>query len=304
MIITDEVIRDADLRGTTAVVTGASTGIGWETARALAAAGATVIATARDDDKAARTTASLLAAVPGAEITTAVLRLDVPDSVRACARSIAERTDRLGLLVNNAGIMAVPEAHTAEGFESQFATNHLGHFLLTARLLPLLLAGAPSRVVCVSSAGHTASGIRFDDPNFEHGDYDPWVAYGQSKTANILFAAELDRRYAPALRACSVHPGRVDTELGRYMTRDTIRALMQRSATAGPGGGLPPLRSVSEGAATSVWACVTPAAGDIGGAYLIDGAPAQPAAHARDPHAAARLWELSEALLGEEFPSR
>ncbi len=301
MTTTADVLAGVDLNGTTAVVTGASTGLGWETARALAAAGATVIATARDEDKAARTSASLLGAAPGAAIVTGVLRLDVLDSVRAFATWVAARTDRLGLLVNNAGIMAVPEARTIDGFESQFGTNHLGHFLLTARLLPLLSAGAPSRVVCVSSAGHTASPIRFDDPQFAGGGYDPWVAYGQSKTANILFAAELDRRYGPAVRACSVHPGRVDTELARYMTREALRALLQRTA-ASSSGGLPARRTVGEGAATTVWACVTPQLDRLGGAYLADCAAAEPAPHAGDEHAAARLWEMSEALVGEHFP--
>ncbi len=295
-----EALEGFDLSGATALVTGASTGLGWETARALAAAGARVIVTARDEAKVAATIATLAEAVPSAAIEGGVLELGSLDSVRRFADWVISRTDALQLQVNNAGIMAVPYSLSTDGFESQFATNHLGHFLLTGRLVGLLRAGAPSRVVNLSSGGHATGGIRLEDPNFLTGDYEPWVAYGQSKTANILFSAELDRRLAPQVHSYSVHPGRVGTELGRYLTRETVGALLQR---AGGGGGLPPVKSVPEGAATSAWACVAPELVDHGGAYLADCALATAAAHALDADVARRLWELSEQLVGEPFPT-
>jgi len=292
---TDEVLAGIDLSGTTALVTGASTGLGWETARALAAAGARVVASARTPEKAEATERSLRTAVTGGRIHCGVMALDSLASVRAFGEWVRARYPALQLLINNAGVMATPLGRTAEGFELQFGTNHLAHFVLTRELLPALQAGAPARIVNLSSGGHVASDIVWDDPNFEATDYDPWVAYGQSKTANILFTKELDRRYGPSgIRAYAVHPGRVGTDLGRYLTRASIAALMQRAAS---GGGMPETKTVPEGAATTVWAATAAELLDHGGAYLADCAVAEPAPWTLDPAAATRLWALSETLV-------
>ena len=289
---TDEVLAGTDLTGSVALVTGASTGLGWETTRALAVSGARVLLAVRDDDKGAAAVATIRAAHPDAVVEYGLLELDSLASVRQFAAWVATRTDRLQLLINNAGVMATPLGHTADGFERQFGTNHLGHFLLTRELLPLLRAGAPSRVINLSSGGHVSGDIRWDDPNFAQGDYDPWVAYGQSKTANILFSLELDRREAPAVRSVAVHPGRVGTELGRYLTKETVGALMKRAS-----GSLPPVKTIPQGAATTVWAALTDEPFAAGAVYVADCAVAEPAAWAKDPEAARRLWELSEQLI-------
>jgi NAD(P)-dependent dehydrogenase (short-subunit alcohol dehydrogenase family) len=292
---TAEVLAGVDLHGTVALVTGASTGLGWETARALGAAGATVVATVRTPEKAVATARELRNAEPGATFDCGVVALDSLASVRAFAEWVRNRYSALQLLVNNAGVMATPHGQTADGFELQLGTNHLAHFALTTALLPLLEAGAPARVVNLSSGGHVASDILWDDPNFEQTPYDPWVAYGQSKTANILFSLELERRHGPSgVRAYAVHPGRVGTDLGRYLTKESVKALMQRAAS---GGGMPVTKSVPQGAATTVWAATAPELADRGGLYLADCGVAEAAPWARDPQAATRLWELSEALL-------
>ena len=211
--------------------------------------------------------------------------------------------DELQLLVNNAGVMYTPFERTAEGFEMQFGTNHLGHFLLTCLLVPALLAGAPSRVVNLSSGGHFGSDIVWDDPNFEQREYDKFAAYGQSKTANILFSVELERRLGDrGVHAYAVHPGMIATELGRYMTRDDMAALQER-AKRGPSGGMPPRKSLEQGAATTVWAATADGLDEQGGTYLADcQVTDQHAPWARDRESAARLWTLSEKLVGQEFP--
>ncbi len=297
---TDEVLAGTDLSGIVAVVTGASTGLGWETARALAAHGARVLLAVRDEAKGEAATASIRAAHADADIEYGVMELDVLASVARFAAWVSSRTDAVHLLVNNAGVMATPLGRTVDGFERQFGTNHLGHFVLTRELLGVLRRGAPSRVINLSSGGHLASDIRWDDPNFagDAEDYDPWVAYGQSKTANILFSLELDRREAPGIRSVAVHPGRVGTELGRYLTKATIGALMTRAA-----GALPPVKSVPQGAATTVWAAVSDEPFASGAVYLADCNVAEPAAWAQDAGAARRLWELSEQLVSDAVTS-
>jgi NAD(P)-dependent dehydrogenase (short-subunit alcohol dehydrogenase family) len=195
--------------------------------------------------------------------------------------------------------MATPLGRTADGFELQLGTNHLGHFVLTNLLESALLASAPSgRVVNLSSAGHKASDIIWDDPNFEHTPYDPWIAYGQSKTANILFTVELERRLGDCgVHAYAVHPGMVATELGRYMTPETVAALRARAAQS-PSGRLPARRTVETGAATTVWAATAPELAGAGGSYLADCARSDDVAPwALDRDAARRLWELSERLV-------
>jgi NAD(P)-dependent dehydrogenase (short-subunit alcohol dehydrogenase family) len=230
-----------------------------------------------------------------------MLDLTSLDSVREFAAWYLDRHDELHLLINNAGVMYTPFGHTAEGFELQFGTNHVAHFLLTCLLVPALLAGAPSRVVNLSSAGHAGSDIVWDDPNFERRDYDKFAAYGQSKTANILFSVELERRLGDrGVHAYAVHPGMIATELARHMTRDDMAALQER-ARRNPSGGMPPRKTLEQGAATSVWAATAPELDGHGGTYLADcRVTDQHAPWARDPGSAARLWALSETLVGQE----
>ena len=225
--------------------------------------------------------------------------------MRAFTDRFAASHDRLDVLIGNAGIMAVPFGRTDEGFELQFGTNHLGHFVLVGRLLPLLQASAPARVVLLSSGGHMASDIHWDDPDFESHEYNKMDAYGQSKTANILHAVELDRRYGPlGVHAYAVHPGMVATQLGRNFTPDVMEDLKARAAANPAGAGkLPPLVGTDVGAATSVWAATAPELDAQGGTYLADCAVATAAPYATDPDAARRLWALSEELVAEEFPA-
>jgi NAD(P)-dependent dehydrogenase (short-subunit alcohol dehydrogenase family) len=291
-----------------ALVTGASGGLGAETARALAECGAAVTLAARDMAKAEGVAESIRASTGSDRIDLAQLELSSPESVRACAKDWLEGHGELHLLINNAGVMACPLARTREGWEMQFATNHLGHFLLTALLVPALRAGAPSRIVNLSSAGHRLAGVDFDDIHFERRDYDKWAAYGQSKTANVLFALELDRRLKQdGVRAYAVHPGVIMTELARHLTPDDIKDLMDRA----PGEGGLVFKTVETGAATEVYAATAPELEGQGGLYLEDcrisglaeseAASLGHAAHAVDPEAVTRLWQVSEQLLGERF---
>ena len=219
-----------------------------------------MVITARSDDKGAATVAGMLDRVPGADVSYEVLELGSLDSVRAFTDRFTATHDRLDVLIGNAGIMAVPFGRTDDGFELQFGTNHLGHFDLVGRLLPLLVASAPSRIVLLSSGGHMASDIHWDDPNFESHEYNKMDAYGQSKTANILHAVELERRYGPlGVHAYAVHPGMVATQLGRNFTPDVMEDLAARAASAPSGSGkLPPVVGTDVGAATSVWAATAP----------------------------------------------
>ena len=300
---TDEVLAGVDLQGTVAMVTGASTGLGLETARALAAAGADVTLAVRTAERGAAAEATIRDRVPQASLECGLLDLTSLASVRDFAAWFAARHDRLSIMVNNAGVMATPFERTADGFELQFGTNHLGHFLLTNLLTPLLIAGAPARVVNLSSGGHRGSDIIWDDPNYERREYDKFEAYGQSKTANILFSVELDRRLRErGVRSYAVHPGMIATELGRYMTRDDYRAISER-ARRSPSGGLPQRKSVESGAATSVWAATAVELQAQGGVYCEDCAVSdQHAPWALDEDAARRLWTLSESLVGQSFP--
>ncbi|MCY3616922.1 MAG: shikimate dehydrogenase, partial [Acidimicrobiaceae bacterium] len=213
--------------------------------------------------------------------------------------------------LNNAGIMSCPEGRTADGFETQFGTNHLGHFALTARLMPLLLAADRPRVVTLSSGGHRISDVALDDPNFERADYDPWIAYGRSKSANARFAAELARRHGERLLSVSVHPGAIVTNLGRHMTPEMIERLMARRAeneAEGKGGGGLKFKSVEAGAATQVWAATAVEAAGHNGAYLADCGPTVVGpgekgrmAYLDDAETSTRLWALSEELVGLTF---
>ncbi len=299
---TDEVLEGVDLGGKIAVVTGASTGLGLETARALASAGAEVVLAGRDSSRIDAAASTILEREPNAQLEQGLLDLTSLDSVRAFAEWYANGHDRLHLLVNNAGVMYTPFEHTAEGFEMQFGTNHVGHFLLTCLLVPQLLADPPSRVINLSSGGHRGSDIVWDDVNFERREYDKFASYGQSKTANILFSVELDRRLGDrGVHAYAVHPGMIATELGRHMSKDDFTQMAERAKRA-PSGGLPPRKTVEQGAATSVWAATAPELDDQGGTYLADAEVTEDhAPWARDPESAARLWTLSEQMVGQTF---
>jgi NAD(P)-dependent dehydrogenase (short-subunit alcohol dehydrogenase family) len=300
-----EVIAGVDLSGKVALVTGGYSGLGTETVRALAAAGARVIVAARRPDKAADDLADVAGAV---EIVT--LDLSDPASIDACAAEVAKRTDRLHIVIDNAAIMACPLARDARGYESQFATNHLGHFQLIARLWPLLVAAGSARVVSVSSIGHRLNGLSIEDPNFEHRDYDKWLAYGQAKSANALFALQLDKLGAPhGVRAFSVHPGGIVTPLQRHLTMDEQKAMGWYDAE---GTVNPMFKSTEEGAATSVWCATSPLLDGMGGVYCEDsnvGAPLSDPPqraggvwpHIRDEALAKALWVKSEELTGVTF---
>jgi NAD(P)-dependent dehydrogenase (short-subunit alcohol dehydrogenase family) len=302
-----EVVADLDLSHVSAIVTGASGGLGAETARALAERGARVTLTARDAAKGEAAAETIRKSTGNPRVEVLPLELLSLDSVRAFAKEVAARHGRLNVLINNAGVMACPLARTANGWESQFATNHLGHFLLTSLLTPLLVASAPSRVISVSSRGHRFSPVVFDDIHFQRRPYDKWSAYGQSKTANVLFAVELDRRLAArGVHANALHPGGIVTELGRYLDQDDIQELMSRA----PGGKME-WKTPEQGAATSVWGATAPELEGKGGLYLDDcqiasvrkseDDPSGYEAYARDAAAARRLWTVSEEHVGERF---
>lgn len=306
-----EAIQGIDLAGRTAIVTGGYSGIGVETVRALRSAGARVVVPARNRGKA-------LSTLGGIDVEIETMDLLDPASIDAFADSYLASGQPLHILVNSAGIMACPLTRDARGYEAQFATNHLGHFQLTARLWPALRRAGGARVISVSSWGHRRSPVMFEDPHFERRAYDRWSAYGQSKTANVLFALELDKRgRADAVRAFSVHPGViVDTGLGKHLTREELLALGVIDADGKPI--LDPtrnLKTVEQGAATSVWCATSPELDGMGGVYCenCDIAPPVPEqgatnvetgspgfgvmAHAIDPEAAAHLWSLSERLI-------
>jgi NAD(P)-dependent dehydrogenase (short-subunit alcohol dehydrogenase family) len=279
----DEVIDGIDLSGKTAVVTGASSGLGLQTVATLTSVGAKVVAAVRDPDQFRELVAGI-DAIP--------LDLASLDSVRAAGRAIAGRHPRIDILINNAGVMFTPPGTTAEGFELQFGVNHLGHFLLTSLLLPALRAAGDARVVTLSSDAHRRWGIDLDDINFDRRGYDTFAAYGQAKSANILMTVELHRRLgADGITALAVHPGTCATNLGRYMDRATAKKLFAMSTTTfAPEN----MKSVPQAAATSVWAATAASLAGHGGAYLADCQIAEAAPAATNPVTAQRLWALSE----------
>ena len=292
-----EALAGIDLTGKLAIVTGGYSGIGLETTRVLSNAGAHVIVPARRRG----TAEEALAGIDGVEIDE--LDLGDLDSVRAFADRFLASGRGIDLLIGSAGIMACPETRVGPGWEAQFATNHLGHFALVNRLLPAISPGA--RVISVSSRGHHGSAIRWDDPHFDHG-YDKWQAYGQSKTANVLFAVHLDTlAQERGVRAFAVHPGVILTNLGRYMTRQDqldIGLVDDAGNVIYPG-----IKTVEQGAATQVWAATSAQLAGMGGVYCEDCDIAEPAVaeesvgvrdYAIDPEQAARLWSLSARLTG------
>lgn len=311
---TDEILEGVDLAGRRFVITGASSGLGEESARALAAHGATVTMLARNPDKNLAAAERIRATVADADLELGVVDLADLSSVRSFAASFLATHDAVDVLINNAGVMACPFGHTADGFEMQFGTNHLGHFVLTRLLTPALLAAeAGARVVTLSSAAHGISNVDLEDPNFERTEYDPWLSYGRSKTANALFARELARRLGDqGLLSYSVHPGGIMTELGRHLTDDLIAQMMQRSeerarAVGDEGGPGLRFKSVEAGAATQVYAATSPDLVDHNGAYLADCRLGEVGvnvgtygmeSYLLDDATAQRLWTVSEDMVG------
>lgn len=299
-----EVVAGIDLSGKRIVVTGGYSGIGTETVRALAGAGARVIVGARRTSRAEE----VLGEVDG-EIEVLPLDLSDPDSIDEFAEEVASRWDHIDILIENAAIMANALSRDARGYESQFATNHLGHFQLTARLWPLLDAAGTARVVVLSSIGHRLGAPDLDDPNFERQDYDKWLAYGRAKSANALFALQLDKLGEPhGVRAFAVHPGGIMTPLQRHLSREEQVAMGWMDAE---GNVNERFKSTEEGAATTVWAATSPLLDGKGGVYCEDCDVARPASpdrpmggvhpHVRDEGLASRLWDKSEQLTGATF---
>jgi NAD(P)-dependent dehydrogenase (short-subunit alcohol dehydrogenase family) len=315
---TDEVLYGMNLQGKRILVTGVSAGLGIETARSLAAHGGHVVGAARDLKKAEAATAQVRRDAATADGSFELVALDLASlkSVRACADELLEKGWFFDVVIANAGVMATPFGHTADGFETQFGTNHLGHFVLINRIAPLLRKG--SRLINLSSAGHRFSNVDLDDPNFERTTYEPFVAYGRSKTANILFAVAFDRRHrGRGVHAAAVHPGVIQTELGRHMDPSRLDGMIKQMNDQLAAEGKGPFRwkTAPQGAATSVWAGVVASADEIGGKYCenchvgevvaesatISGVSEGVRGYALDPNNAEALWQKSEEMVGESF---
>jgi NAD(P)-dependent dehydrogenase (short-subunit alcohol dehydrogenase family) len=291
-----EVIAGIDLTGRRTIVTGGASGIGIETARALASAGAEVTLAVRDVDAGQRVAEDIVATTGNKQVLVGHLDLADPASVAAF---VADWTGPLHVLINNAGVMASPETRTPQGWELQFATNHLGHFALAIGLRAALAAAGPARVVSVSSTGHLRSPVVFEDIHFERRAYEPWLAYGQSKTANVLFAVEATKRWADdGIAVNAVMPGGIRTNLQRYVTEEDLDR-MRRQANDGQGASW---KTPEQGAATSILVATSPQLDGYGGGYFEDCNEAglnQPgtrrgvAAYAVDPEFADRLWQVS-----------
>lgn len=304
----EEVLRGADLASRHVLVTGAASGLGLETARALAAHGAHVTMAVRDGSKAGAALESVrAAAVAPAAIDLCEIDLGSLASIRAQTAQWLEEKKRFNVIVANAGVMACPPGRTQDGFEMQFGINHLGHFLLVNRLMPLLIANAPARIVFVTSGAHRRADVDLDDPDFARTPYDPWVAYGRSKTANALMAVAFDARFRDRnVRTCAASPGAVlETKLTRHLSRETLARMASGS------GRRPTLKTLAEGAATQIWAAAVADADTIGGRYCENCGIAQIVndpiltdgvlPYAVDPIRADALWALSESLVGETF---
>jgi len=311
---TEDVLAGIDLTGKRVLVTGVSAGLGVETARALVAHGAEVVGAARDVAKAERATTEVRAAAEAGKGAFSIVELGLASlaSVRACADALNADGRSFDVIIANAGVMVPPFGHTADGFETQFGTNHLGHFVLINRIAPLLKHGG--RLVNLSSAGHRYSDVDLDDPNFERTPYEPWIGYGRSKTANVLFAVEFDRRHRDrGVRATAVHPGGIQTELGRHMDEGQMAALVASINETAAAAGTPAFefKTIPQGAATSVWAAVVADPADVGGKYCEDchvaelqegeGIRGGVRAYALDADHAKALWAKSEEMVGERF---
>src|SRR5580704_2703783 len=311
---TDDVLSGIDLHGKRMIITGVSAGLGVETARALAAHGAQVTGAARDLEKGEAATAQLRkdAAANGGSFKLVALDLASLKSVRACADALVADGRPFDVVIANAGVMRTPFGQTADGFETQFGTNHLGHFVLVNRIASLIVPGG--RLVNVASSGHRYSDVDLDDPNFERTPYDPIVAYGRSKTANILFAVEFDRRHrSRGVRATALHPGGIRTELDSHMQTGELQETVDRINAELTAEGRSPFRfkTIPQGAATSVWAAFVALAEEVGGRYCEDCqvspvtegliSPVSPGVrpYALDPKHAKALWAKSEEMVGE-----
>jgi len=312
---TDDVLGNIDLSGKRILVTGVSAGLGVETARSLVARGAQVVGAARDLKKADAATEQVRAeAANGGELDLIELNLASLASVRACADALVAEGRPFDLIIANAGVMAPPQGKTTDGFETQFGTNHLGHFVLVNSIASLMAPG--SRLVNLASSGHRFADVDLDDPNFERTPYEPFVAYGRSKTANVLFAVEFDRRHKDrGVRAMAVHPGGINTELGRHMSAEDLAQLIATIDAQAAAEGKPPFqwKTVPQGAATSVWAGVVAPIEDVAGRYCEDchvaevtddlnsSASAGVRSYALDAERAKALWAKSEEMVGERF---
>lgn len=309
-----EVLAGVDLSGKLALVTGGYSGIGLETTRALAAAGARVVVPARRPDQARRELAGI-GGVGGGIGGVEVDQLDLGDlrSVAAFSERFLASGRGIDIVINSAGIMACPETRVGPGWEAQFGTNHLGHYVLVNLLWPAIASGDGARVVAVSSRGHHRSGIRWDDVQFERG-YDKWEAYGQAKTANVLFAVHLDALARDAgVRAFALHPGGIMTPLQRHLSTEEMVAAGWVDENRNPVSTFT-FKTPEQGAATQVWAATAPKLDGLGGLYLEDCDVAEPAVegdvssgvrdYAVDPEQAARLWSLSAELTGVDAFAR
>src|SRR6266478_3152028 len=315
---TEDVLSGVNLKGKRILVTGVSAGLGVETARSLVAHGAQVVGAARDLNKATAATQQVRtdAATNGGRFELIELDLANLKSVRACADELLAKGQPFDVVIANAGVMATPFGHTADGFETQFGTNHLGHFVLVNRIAPLLRKGG--RLINLASAGHRFSKVDLEDPNFVRTPYEPFVAYGRSKTANILFAVAFDRRHrGNGIRAAAVHPGGIQTELDRHLdavhVQKTIEQMNKQLASEGKAPFQ--LKTIPQGAATSVWAAVVAPADEVGGQYCenchvgkivpddvaITAVSEGVRAYAVDPTNAEALWKKSEEMVGESF---
>ena len=309
----DEVLEGIDLSGKLVVITGGASGLGQETARAMAAKGAHIVIPVRDMAKGEAAVAEIKTSVPDADIELMQCDLGKMASIRAFAKAFLVQHDKIDLLINNAGVMACPHMTTSDGLEMQFGTNHIGHFLLTNLLTPALVkaakAGGDVRIVNLSSRGHHFDTVHFDDPHFETRDYDKWASYGQAKTANIMFSVGLEKRLADkGVHSLAVHPGGIQTNLGRHLTEDDIAALMKRMEDNSQGNFA--FKTVEAGAATTCYAATAPELEGKGSAYLEDCHVADvndedPSGSVRsyavDPGNAEKLWTLSEATVDENF---
>ena len=302
----EDVLAGVDLSGKRVLVTGVSAGLGVETARVAAAHGAQVVGTARNLDKAA----SALAPYADLPIEVVECALDSLASVRRCADRLLARGEHFDVIIANAGVMNSPFALTEDGFETQFGTNHLGHFVLVNRLLPLVVDGG--RVVILSSSAHRAADVDLDDHSFAGSTYEPFIAYGRSKTANVLFAVALDARLqGRGIRATALHPGGIFTELMRHTTQQMLEQMAAWSGTQEDGsqGATTEVKSVAQGAATTVWAAFVAPADAVGGRFCEDCQVAEVKSagnrgvrlYALDPQRADALWALSETLVDERF---
>jgi NAD(P)-dependent dehydrogenase (short-subunit alcohol dehydrogenase family) len=315
---TEDVLAGIDLHGKRILVTGVSAGLGVETARSLAAHGANVVGAARDLDKAEAATKRVRKDAAANHGSFEMIALDLADldSVRACADRLLDQGRFFDAVIANAGVMATTLGHTRDGFETQFGTNHLGHFVLVNRIAPLLRNGA--RLINLSSSGHRYSNVDLNDPHFELTPYDPWVAYGRSKTANVLFAVEFDRRHRErGVRAAAVHPGGIQTELARHLEPGVIERMVEQIKQQAAAQGKPDFqwKTIAQGAATSVWAAVVASADEIGGRYCenchVSNIVSDEATlglmhegvrgYAVDPVAAEALWKKSEEMVDEVF---